>query len=841
MICLNQNENVSLLEIFTSAAHEISTEIKRLLNWPDTGRGPRGLSFPVGAAVFVLAICAFATTGFAQINVETTQDRILVDGNCALREAVINANDPGGVDQSGNDCEAGTGGGADVINLPAGTYRLTITGAGEEAALTGDLDVTEDLTINGANPRPTIVGFQDRVFDVMSSASLTIDNVSITNGSARAGAPDDNGGGIQAGGGTTVMLQNNANIENNSADNNGGGIYCTGCTLDITESTIVKNTANNNRNGAGDGGGIYIDGLGFAALNLTNSIIGGDTTRNINKNSAVNGGGLAIGDDVAVTIVASTISGNEATNNGGGIHDARTSLGSVEIVNSTISGNEAINNGGGLFINDTSVQTPSTTIKNVTISANTADSDNRNGGSGGGIFHNAGFVQIFNTIIAQNIDESSEPDCNSQAAGINSGGNNLVGDNTGCETEFPEGNPNANDDLVGTAASPIDARLEPLANNLPGDTLTHMLLSDSPAIDMGENTVCNDGDVDGVDQRAIDRPQQFNSLNSCDIGAIELQRFEQFASTQQVTVTREFQVPFNCGIDQETITNMGNEFISKEKHETYIKIINPEVRRLIIFRASSQAQIAESLTLNNPANFQVPGVMSPFALLKLNPGKSIQITCEELLKFPIELNMDGSIATTLLDELGDPDTFFQGTLFLQTNSRNVEVHVTNVTQTWTATPPLGGGSPAEFTGGERLSESQQIDPVTISGRQLIDFRVVPQGDPTTVAAASAAAASATRPAAAVDKPGFVTLSSRSGDSVEFRAQGIHSHGLSVEIYSLTGQKIFSESSRSNSLRWNMQNSNGQRVANGVYLYILRSIGPDGKTIQSQVKKLVVLR
>src|ERR1039457_2976318 len=43
--------------------------------------------------------------------------------------------------------------GADTITLPAGTYTLTLANSGglnEDACLTGDLDVTDSLTINGA-------------------------------------------------------------------------------------------------------------------------------------------------------------------------------------------------------------------------------------------------------------------------------------------------------------------------------------------------------------------------------------------------------------------------------------------------------------------------------------------------------------------------------------------------------------------------------------------------------------------------------------------------------------------------------------------------------------------
>jgi hypothetical protein len=75
----------------------------------------------------------------------------------------------------------------------------------------------------------------------------------------------------------------------------------------------------------------------------------------------------------------------------------------------------------------------------------------------------------------------------------------------------------ANGDLVGTVASPIDAKLSPLQDN-GGATLTLALLPGSPALGVGACT-----DAEGaplpVDQRGLPRPQ----VTGCDIGAFENQ------------------------------------------------------------------------------------------------------------------------------------------------------------------------------------------------------------------------------------------------------------------------------------------------------------------------------
>ena len=66
----------------------------------------------------------------------TTSDDKAVNGNCTLREAIIAANTKTAVDA----CPAGSD--INLIILKIGKYSLTIKGAGEDAAATGDLDIT---------------------------------------------------------------------------------------------------------------------------------------------------------------------------------------------------------------------------------------------------------------------------------------------------------------------------------------------------------------------------------------------------------------------------------------------------------------------------------------------------------------------------------------------------------------------------------------------------------------------------------------------------------------------------------------------------------------------------
>jgi hypothetical protein len=158
-------------------------------------------------------------------------------------------------------------------------------------------------------------------------------------------------------------------------------------------------------------------------------------------------------------IINSTFSDNTANSCGG----FRIDSGTLTVVNSTISGNTALNVGGG-FCN-----LGTTTLRNVTITNNRLT--NNFGGSG--FFQEAGTLNLGNTIVAGNSIATSE--IRIDGGVVISAGYNIIGKNEGVETTFPAGNPNANNDIVGTAASPINPLLGPLQNN-GGTTPTHNYL-----------------------------------------------------------------------------------------------------------------------------------------------------------------------------------------------------------------------------------------------------------------------------------------------------------------------------------------------------------------------------
>jgi CSLREA domain-containing protein len=291
----------------------------------------------VGTAVLIPVVHA------GSMDVNTTDDENNSDGDCSLREAIIAANTDTAVDA----CTAGNG--DDIITLPPGTYLLTLAGAGEDAAQTGDLDLTANVTMNGGGQSSTIIDGDgaDRIFDVHGGVA-TISGVTLQNGSAPSG------GGINVNSSLTLA---NSRITGNSAASVGGGIYAGG-TVTVTNGRIDNNSA-----GSG-GGGLFVS---FQP----------------------------------VTVIRSEISGNSSGNNGGGIY----SSGTLALVNSTLSGNSANRDGGGLFV----VESPNTQLYNVTISANTADADGDNNGDGGGV-RAFSSVSVANSLIGGN-SGNLRPDC----------------------------------------------------------------------------------------------------------------------------------------------------------------------------------------------------------------------------------------------------------------------------------------------------------------------------------------------------------------------------------------------------------------------------------------------
>ncbi|HKC23079.1 MAG TPA: choice-of-anchor Q domain-containing protein [Gaiellaceae bacterium] len=210
--------------------------------------------------------------------------------DCSLREAVLAV-------------DGGSGGG--TISIPAGHYRLTIAGPGEDVGATGDLDLTNDVTIDGAGARQTVIDStgSDRVFDVASGVHARINDVSVTGGQVAG-----DGGGIRNRG--TLALSQDA-IVGDRAQGAGGGID------DEGNSTIADSLIADNR--ATDGGGLRAGASLVQTTTITGNAAGG-------PGATGHGGGIDGAGGVSLTLVSTTLTDNRSYNaalTGAGIADAQ--------------------------------------------------------------------------------------------------------------------------------------------------------------------------------------------------------------------------------------------------------------------------------------------------------------------------------------------------------------------------------------------------------------------------------------------------------------------------------------------------------------------------------------
>jgi hypothetical protein len=464
-----------------------------------------GLSLTVNAANFTVD----STANTPDIN---TTDNICADenGRCTLRAAILQANATVGADSIDFDS---------TVFAPAQTILL------EGVALP---QITENVTITGTSASSVIIdGGESRIFIIGPAATVSISNLTVTNGYVGEG----NGAGIFNEGNLTL---NNVVVQNNTVNlGEGGGIYNATGILNVLNSSIFDNTA---RGDFGTGAGISNS---VGTVTITNTVVRNNTATGIeigdgggilssggtvtitdstvrDNESSGNGGGIAIfGGTLNVnrsTVGSSTDGGSNRASNGGGIFNQN---GTVNLTNSTISGNFAGNIGGGYYgFSDgglTALNSDSSTIAfNVAV-------------NGGGITVSSiiglnSVATINNTIISDNNavrgpDVSDNNTLNIPGA-INSTGYNIIENTSGANVT-----PTIGDQFN------VDPLLLPLANN-GGSMQTHALSNSpggvSPAIDKGNSS-------EATDQRGFMRPVDNPSIppatlgDNSDIGAFEVQ------------------------------------------------------------------------------------------------------------------------------------------------------------------------------------------------------------------------------------------------------------------------------------------------------------------------------
>ena len=226
--------------------------------------------------------------------------------------------------------------------LPQITQNVSIYGSGPAV-----------LTISGANSYP--------VFNIASSATVTINGMTIANGNGT------NGGGISNAGTLTV---DNVAISDNLAQSSGGAISSSG--------TLTLNGVSLSGNGSNSFGGA-INLVGSSTLAVSYSTFSG------NRSSL---GGAIYGGSGSSTVIESTFSGNTAVDNGGAIYVGN---GLLTLTNSTLSGNSTDSQGGAIYIGS-----GTTSANNSIFTGNFAITD-------GGIY-NGGTLSGSNNILGADID-----------------------------------------------------------------------------------------------------------------------------------------------------------------------------------------------------------------------------------------------------------------------------------------------------------------------------------------------------------------------------------------------------------------------------------------------------
>lgn len=330
-----------------------------------------------------------------------------------------------------------------------------------------------------------------------ATGSLDLLRSEVSGNTVTSGCPvcAPQGGGISANGITRLrqtVVSDNTVGSAGSYGGAGGLRVFDGASTEILQSTISGNHADS------AGGGLIGPGQGYLTIDgswITDNFAG-------NQGGTNEGGGGVLCFGCTIQLSSSTVSGNTAEANGGGIgiQFGEYAPGTSTVIDSTISGNVG-HEGGGFMLDGGRLQ-----VSNSTVAFNQASE--RGAGLSGSEY--AYEIDLQSSIVAGN---TTGADANNVWAYPDtvSGANNLIPNAPGLPAAMPA------DTLTG------DPLLLPLADN-GGATPTHALAAGSPALDAGNNAI---GLV--FDQRGDGFPREVGAAP--DIGA-----FEQQASAPDDTI-----------------------------------------------------------------------------------------------------------------------------------------------------------------------------------------------------------------------------------------------------------------------------------------------------------------
>ncbi len=355
-----------------------------------------------------------------------------------------------------------------------------------------------------------------------SGIELYADNSTVSLSGANSHDNDATfGGGIYVGeaDNASVVTVSNATVTGNTASDDGGGIYVDGVADDGSSLTISDSVVSTNTS-VDFGGGIYLLEIGKGATSTAKVTIA-RTTVDGNTGGGY-GGGIAINDPAAETtgqptvlIDSSTVSNNTTPYGGGGIHIRRTSNGPeavVTVLNSTITGNDAQLGGGvdasaaqyGAFGGPGVPYVPGPDILTTVVSHSTVADNSAH--TSAGVAGNPGDhrIEIENSIVSGGTSNNGNTPNDFDPTPTFAITYSLI-QNPRAGTVIPAGVGN----LVG-----VDPQLAALANN-GGATKTRLVAPGSPAYNAGDPAFAGAGKFDQRGQARV-----FERL---DMGAVEWQ------------------------------------------------------------------------------------------------------------------------------------------------------------------------------------------------------------------------------------------------------------------------------------------------------------------------------
>ena len=322
-------------------------------------------------------------------------------GPCSLRAAVQEANNTPGV--------------ADTITLPSGSFPLSIGGAGENAAATGDIDITDSVTIQGVGSGASGTAIQgapnpsERIFETFgATTSVTLANLRLT------GANDPNTVSGIVGNGLSLTLSGvvvTANTGDGIIQQVGpgsasapsftmvnsavSGNISTGSVMEVGATGIGRANfsdsaiSDNTLNGAGGFPAILTldNGTNDSRVNLTRMTFSGNMATAAEGVIDFDPSGGQDSDGDHLTVVDSVFSNNSLSGGAGAIlFDPSASGGpgntpmNLSLTRTRFVNNTNTSDGGAINFAPSGGVSPSLTARDSTFQGNVAG----NGGSGGG-------------------------------------------------------------------------------------------------------------------------------------------------------------------------------------------------------------------------------------------------------------------------------------------------------------------------------------------------------------------------------------------------------------------------------------------------------------------------